>query len=79
VMDAAAKAGVRTFPWMAEFVPDLSGLDSSRPHALSEFEQRYGKDYLRGILGRYWIHMGGRALEAFRSQLRTKTLEHILR
>ena len=40
VMAAAAKAGVRIFPWVAEFVPDLSGLDGSRPHALSEFEQR---------------------------------------
>jgi hypothetical protein len=79
VMDACRKAGVRIFPWIAEFIPDLSGLDSSRPHALSEFEKRYGKDYLRGILGRYWIHMGGRALETFRPVLRTKTLEHILR
>jgi hypothetical protein len=79
VMDAAAKAGVRIFPWVAEFVPDLSGLDRSRTHALSEFEQRYGEDYLRGILGRYWIDMGGRALETFRPVLRTKTLEHFLR
>jgi hypothetical protein len=79
VMGAAAKAGVRIFPWVAEFTPDLSGLDRSRTHALSEFEQRYGKDYLRGILGRYWIHMGGRALETFRPLLSTKTLEHILR
>ena len=79
VIDAAAKAGVRIFPWVAEFVPDLSGLDKSRTHALSEFEQRYGKNYLRGILDRYWIHMGGRALDTFRPVLRTKTLEHILR
>jgi hypothetical protein len=79
VMDAAAKTGVHIFPWVAEFIPDLSGLDRPRPHALSEFEQRYGKDYLRGILGRYWIHMGGRALDTFRPVLRTKTLEHILR
>jgi len=77
-MDAAAKSGVRIVPWVAEFTPDLSGLDNSQPHALSEFEQRYGKDYLRGILGRYWIQMGGRALDTFRPVLRTKTLEHIL-
>ena len=78
-MDACRKAGVRIFPWTAEFIPDLSGLDGSRPHALSEFEERYGKDYLRGILGRYWTRMGGRALDTFRPVLRTKTLEHILR
>jgi hypothetical protein len=78
-MDAARKAGVRIFPWVAEFIPDLSALDSTRPHALSEFEEHDGKDYLRGILSRYWIHMGGRALETFRPVLRAKTLEHILR
>jgi hypothetical protein len=79
VMDACRNAGVRIFAWIGEFIPDLSGLDGSQPHALSEFEEHYGKDYLRGILGRYWIHMAGRALETFRPVLRTKTLEHILR
>lgn len=79
VMDAARRAGVRIFLWVAEFIPDLSALDGSRPHALSEFEERYGKDYVRRILDRYWIHMGGRALGTFRPLLRTKTLEHILR
>jgi len=78
-MDAAGKSGVRIFPWVAEFVPDLSGLDGSRPHALFEFEERYGKGYLRGVIGRCWIHMGGRALDTFRPVLRAKTLEHILR
>jgi hypothetical protein len=79
VMDACRNARVRIFAWIGEFIPDLSGLDGSQPHALSEFEEHYGKDYLRGILGRYWIHMAGRALETFRPVLRTKTLEHILR
>jgi len=79
VMDAAGKSGVRIFPWVAEFLSDLSGLDGSRPHALFEFEERYGKGYLRGVIGRCWIHMGGRALDTFRPVLRAKTLEHTLR
>jgi hypothetical protein len=79
VMAAARGAGVRIFPWVADFIPDLSALDGARPHALSEFEERYGNGYVRLILDRYWIHMGGRALETFRPLLRTKTLEHILR
>ena len=78
VMSAARNAGMRIFPWVAEFIPDLSEFDGARPHALSEFEECYGKDYVCGILGRYWIHMGGRALETFRPLLHTKTLEHIL-
>jgi hypothetical protein len=79
VMDAARTAGVGVFPWVADFIPDLNAFDSARPHSLSEYEERFGKGYLRGIPDRYWIHMGGRALETFRPVLRTKTLEHILR
>jgi hypothetical protein len=78
-MQAAARAGVRVFPWVAEFAPDLSAFEDTRPHALSEYEARYGKDYLRGVLGRYWIHLGGRALETFRPLLPTKTLKHVVR
>ena len=79
VMEAAARAGVRVFPWVAEFVEDLSGFDPSRPHALVEYEERFGKDYLSGILRRYWIHLGGRALDTFRPVLRPHTLERVLR
>jgi hypothetical protein len=79
VMDAARGAGVRIFPWVAEFIPDLGALDNTRTHALPEFEERYGNGYVRKILDRYWIHMGGRALEIFRPLVRTKTPEHILR
>jgi hypothetical protein len=79
VLDAARRAGVRVIPWIEHFIAELSGLDSTRPHALAEFEERYGKDYVRGIPDRYWIHLGGRALETFRPLLRTRTLEHILR
>jgi hypothetical protein len=79
VMEACRRAGVRIFPWVADFVRDLEGLDAGRTHALSEFEDRYGKNYLRGVPGRYWVHLGGRALETFRPVLRAKTVEHILR
>ena len=78
VMQAAARAGVHVFPWVAEFAADLRAFEDTRPHALSEYEARYGKDYLRGILARYWIHLGGRALETFRPLLPTKTLEQIV-
>jgi hypothetical protein len=64
---------------VAEFVEDLSGFDPSRPHALVEYEERFGKDYLSGILRRYWIHLGGRALDTFRPVLRPHTLERVLR
>jgi hypothetical protein len=79
VMAAARMAGVRILPWVADFTPDLEAFDGARSHPLSEFEARFGKDYLRGVPGRYWVHMGGRALATFRPVLRAKTLAHILR
>ncbi len=78
-MEACRAAGVRLFPWVADFVRDLSGLDPARPHALAEYEARYGRGYLRGIPGRYWIQLGGRALDCFRPVLRRKTLAQVLR
>jgi hypothetical protein len=79
VMEACRRSGVRILPWVADFAGDLEGLGETRTHALADFEARYGENYLRGIPGRYWIHLGGRALEAFRPVLRAKTLDHILR
>ena len=70
VMDAARSAGVGVFPWVADFITDLGAFDSARSHSLSEYEERFGEGYLRDIPGRYWIHMGGRALETFRPILR---------
>lgn len=79
VIQAARRAGVRILPWVTEFLRDLEGFDAARPHGLAEYEERYGGDYLRRTLDRYWIHMGGRALETFRPLLRSRTLEHVLR
>jgi hypothetical protein len=78
-MAACRRAGVRIFPWVADFARDLEGLDPARTHALAEFEDRYGGNYLRAVPGRYWIHLGGRALETFRPVLRVKPLAQILR
>ena len=78
VMAAARSAGMQLFPWVEGFIPDLRALDTGRPHAFAEFEAHFGSDYLQQVLQRYWIHMGGRALNAFRGILPEKPLSRVL-
>jgi hypothetical protein len=78
VMTAARRAGIGVFPWSDSFIPDLTALDSRKAHGLSEFEAQYGPDYLQQVLRRYWIHLGGRALNTFREVLPQKPLAQIL-
>jgi len=78
VVEAARQAGVGVFPWISDFVSDLSAFDEERTHSLEEYRQMFGPDYLQQVLQRYWIHMGGRALETFRPLLAAKTFEQII-
>ena len=55
VMSACEKAGLQAFPWTREFLSDLSRLDTSHSHAIHEFEEIFGEDYLSTVLRRYWI------------------------
>ena len=67
VIDACRRTGVSVFPWVNAFVRDLSRIDRNRPHRMAEFEEAFGPGYLKRIPERYWIHLGGRALETFRA------------
>ena len=78
VIKAARQVGVDIFPWITDFISDLSRFDPAKSHSLDEYRQVYGDDYLMQILQRYWIHLGGRALETFRPWLGEKTFQHIL-
>lgn len=78
VIESARQVGVGIFPWITDFISDLSQFDSAKPHSLDEYCQVYGDNYLMQILQRYWIHLGGRALETFRSSLGKKTFEQII-
>jgi len=78
VIEAAKQVGVGVFPWITDFISDLSQFDPANSHSLDEYRHVYGDDYLMQILQRYWIHLGGRALETFRPWLGKKTFQHIL-
>jgi hypothetical protein len=78
VIEAAKQAGIGIFPWITDFISDLSQFDPTKSHSMDEYRHVYGDDYLMQILQRYWIHLGGRALETFRPWLGKKTFQHIL-
>jgi len=78
VISACRGVGMQVFPWVNEFWRDLERLDSHKPHAMSEFEAIFGQDYLKRIPDRYWIHLGGRALQTFASIYPLKTISDTL-
>ncbi len=78
VLEACRQSGIKIFPWISEFLQDLSEFDPQKTHSLDEYSEKFGDGYLTGILERYWIHMGGRALELFRPVLPKKPLEQII-
>jgi hypothetical protein len=78
VIDASAKAGIAIFPWIQEFYPEIDHLDDRKTHNLDEFRQLFGEDYIAGIPGRYWIHMGGRAIKTYRDVFELRPFEAIL-
>ncbi len=77
VIEVARRAGIGIFPWISDFIADLSELDAADTHSLKEYEERLGRDYLKRLLQRYWIHMGGRSLETFRPYLAEKSAREI--
>jgi hypothetical protein len=78
VSEAARQVGVGIFPWITDFISDLSQFDPAKSHTLDEYRQVYGDNYLMQILQRYWIHLGGRALETFRPLLGKRSFRQIL-
>jgi hypothetical protein len=78
VIEAARLAGVGVFPWVTDFVSDLSRFDAAKTHSLTEFSDVFGRDYLLQVLERYWIHMGGRALKTYGPLMGQQSYHQIL-
>jgi hypothetical protein len=68
VIDAGRMVGIGLFPWINDFYKELSAFEPNTIHTFEEFSNKFGKDYLVHTLDRYWVHMGGRALETFRTK-----------
>lgn len=78
VIDAGRKVGIGLFPWINDFYKDLSVFDPNVNHTFDEFSNQFGNDYLANTLNRYWVHMGGRALETFRTEFPGNSVQNIL-
>jgi len=78
VIEAAGRAGVGIFPWVTDFISDLSQFEAGKTHTLAEFNDLFGPDYLQKVLERYWIHMGGRALETYRPLMGQRTFHQVM-
>jgi hypothetical protein len=78
VIEACRIAGVSTFPWIREFIPEVDALDDRIPHKPAEYVERFGQSYLKTIPNRYWVHFGGRALTTYAHVLVTKDLQTLL-
>jgi hypothetical protein len=77
-LKACQVAQVNVIPWIAEFYHEIDHFDDGVTHTLSEYEERYGRDYLARIPGRYWIHFGGRALKTYATVYEARDYASIL-
>jgi len=65
VIDACNALNIGVFPWISDFYSEMDAFDDRKTHPLSEYEHRYGSDYLVELPSRYWVHPGGRALKTY--------------
>ena len=78
VLAACRDASIGVFPWIAEFFDEVDAFDDNATHALTEYEARYGSDYLKKVPSRYWVHFGGRAASTFARVFDLSPVEEVL-
>ncbi len=79
VIETCQEIGINVFPWISDFITDISHLPETSTHSLDEYSRVFGKDYLKKIPKRYWMHYGGRAISTFKKVLPLKTVNDILK
>jgi len=75
VIEACNAVGIRPLPWISDFYSEIDAFDDRTTHSLSEYENRYGPDYLKEVPDRYWVHLGGRPLKTFSRVFRIRRHE----
>ena len=78
VIEACKAVKIDVFPWISDFFAEIDAFDDKGTHTMNEYQNRYGRDYLRKLPSRYWIHFGGRALKTFASVFGTRPCHEIL-
>jgi hypothetical protein len=77
VIAACRAAGVQAFPWISEFYREIDSFEDGVTHGLEEYAGKFGADYLNRLPGRYWIHLGGRAVQTFQKVYPPRSLEAV--
>jgi hypothetical protein len=78
VLKACRKTGMRIFPWVEDFYPDIDAFDDKKTHSLEEYKARFGQDYVEQIPGRYWVTLRGRALFTYAPFMKERPYKEIL-
>ncbi len=74
---ACRDAGMGVFPWISDFIGDISRLDTDKTHPLSEYEDVFGVDFVNSLPARYSVRMGGRAIHTYHHRMPTRTAREI--
>jgi hypothetical protein len=77
VIAACRAAGMQAFPWINEFYREIDSFEDEKTHRLEEYVAKFGADYLNRLPGRYWIHLGGRAIKTFQQVFPARSLEAV--
>lgn len=78
VIRACRDVGLGLFQWIPAFLPDLEALPEDRPHALAEYEARFGADYLDRLAVRYGLTLRGRPLKTYAARHVRQPLKAVL-
>ncbi len=78
LLEACENVGLNVIAWVGEFIPILSRLKRDTPNHMDALRAVYADEPLSAVRKRYWIHMGGRALDTYRPHLPLMTYEEII-
>ena len=78
VIAACQQAGIDIFPWIYAFYDEINSLDDQKTHPLSEYEIKFGPEYLKNLAYRYHLSIRGRALSFFKPFTQPTSYETIL-
>ena len=78
ILEACRTVGMNVFPWISDFYHEIDAFDDKTTHSMDKYVEQYGRNYVRRLPSRYWIHFGGRALHTFSRVFGTKPLQQIL-
>jgi hypothetical protein len=78
VLAACRESGLRVFPWVQEFYPELGSFDDKKKHSLKEYKEKFGDEYIKRIPARYWVHYGGRAIQTYKEIYPLKPTKEII-